>query len=106
MEVILTVADREANGFVALARWPDIAEAEARRRFAEIDAGITEEMEPNSKTAPYTLILDLMEDDYTCLDNNKRALPLQVAMRLARDPVMDCWQNGYHQTMWPSVSSR
>jgi hypothetical protein len=88
MKLVLTAADHDANGFVALARWPESPESEARRVLAGIDASITDEMEPDDKTVPFSFILDMMDGDHTCVDTTTRSLPLQVAMRLAYDPVL------------------
>lgn len=99
LHVILTVADHEKNGFVSLARWPDMSEAEARSFIARQDDGITDESEPDIKTAPFTFILDLMDADGDMIGNSERCLPTQNAMALAPDqvrrwleerPVPDC----------------
>jgi hypothetical protein len=86
-EVVLTVADHEKNGFIALARWPFQNEAQARTFIAEQDAGVVPEAEPDIKTAPFTFILDLMTGPYEVTDNGKRLLPTQNAMALAPDQV-------------------
>lgn len=99
LHVVLTVADHEQNGFVSLARWPDTIEAEARAFIARQDESITDESEPDIKTAPFTFILDLMEANGDMIDSGKRCLPTQNAMALAPDqvrrwlderPVPDC----------------
>lgn len=87
MHVVLTVADHDQNGFVALARWPTMPETEARAFIAAQDARVDDENEPDIKTASFTFILDLMEANGDCLDTGTRCLPTQVAMSLAPDPV-------------------
>jgi hypothetical protein len=90
-EVILTVADHDKNGFVHLARWPNLAEADARNFIGAIDGEVTDDSEPDIKTASQTFILDLW-DGRDLIDNGKRLLPMQVAMSLAPDQVQD-WLN-------------
>lgn len=87
MHVVLTVADHEQNGFVALARWPDMPEADARTFIATEDASITDENEPDIKTGPFTFILDLIDANGDMIDNSKRCLPTQNAMALAPEQV-------------------
>lgn len=89
--VVLTVADREQNGFVALARWPALKLDEARGLIEAIDATISDDAEPDIETAAFTFILDLWDGDYT-IDNGKRLLPTQVAMSLAPEQVQH-WLN-------------
>lgn len=87
-KIILTVADHEQNGFVSLAQWPGLTEDQARHIIDAIDAGISDEAEPDIKTAPFTFILDLMDDGNGDLfDTGKRMLPMQVAMSLAPEQV-------------------
>jgi hypothetical protein len=90
-EVILTVADHDKNGFVHLARWPNLSEIDARAFIGSIDGEITDDSEPDIKTASHTFILDLW-DGRDLIDNGKRLLPMQVAMSLAPDQVQD-WLN-------------
>lgn len=90
-EVILTVADHDKNGFVHLARWPRLSEADARNFIDAIDSEVTDDSEPDIKTASQTFILDLWDERYL-IDNGKRLLPIQVAMSLAPDQVRD-WLN-------------
>lgn len=103
MSVILTVADHEQNGFVALARWTGLSEEEARTFITSIDDIVDDEAEPDNETAAYAFILDLMDDaNGDCLDTGKRMLPTQIAMSLApfqvrrwlaERPVPDCVRN-------------
>jgi hypothetical protein len=87
-QVILTVADHDQNGFVALAKWPNLSEAEARAFIDAQDALVNDESEPDIKTAAFTFILDLMDDENRDLvDTGKRQLPMQIAMSLAPDQV-------------------
>lgn len=86
--VVLTVADHEQNGFVALARWPTLTKTEARGFIEAIDRSITDDAEPDHKTDAFTFILDLCEG-YDTIDNGKRNLPLQTAMSLAPEQVQD-----------------
>lgn len=88
VEVVLTVADHEKNGFIALARWQFSDEAKARSFIAEQDANVPAEAEPDIKTAPFTFILDL-EVNGDMVDNGKRLLPTQSAMTLAPDQVRE-----------------
>ncbi len=83
MNIVLTVADHEQNGFVALAAWNDLPEAEARALISAIDASISDEAEPDNKTAPFTFILDLINGDQDLLDTGDRFLPMQIAMAIA-----------------------
>ena len=83
MNIILTVADHEQNGFVALAAWNDLPEAQTRAIISAIDASISDEAEPDIKTAPFTFILDLMNGDEDLLDTGTRCLPMQIAMAIA-----------------------
>jgi hypothetical protein len=85
--VILTAADHEKNGFVALAQWPNLSEARAREFIAVADEHVSDESEPDIKMAAFTFVLDLMEGPYDCIDNGKRCLPTQVAMSLAPEQV-------------------
>lgn len=84
--IVLTVADHEQNGFVALAAWRGMALSEAHEHIAGIDASIDDEMEPDIDTAPFTFILDLWEGD-DCIDSGARLLPTQIAMSLAPEQV-------------------
>lgn len=85
--IILTVADHDQNGFVALARSPAMTEAEARAFIEAKDALVTDESEPDIATGPFTFILDLMEANGDCIDTGKRCLPTQIAMSLAPEQV-------------------
>ncbi|MBZ9759431.1 hypothetical protein LB553_00830 [Mesorhizobium sp. CA8] len=85
--VVLTVADFEQNGFVALAQWSGLSEEAARSFIAEQDAAVSDDAEPDSDTAPFAFILDLMTPNGDCVDNGKRMLPTQVAMSLAPEQV-------------------
>lgn len=80
--VVLTVADHDQNGFVALGLWPNLTEAAARNFIQRIDDRVSDEMEPDIRTAAFTFILDLWRET-DCIDNGKRCLPTQVAMSLA-----------------------
>jgi hypothetical protein len=90
--VILTVADHDQNGFVSLAIWPGLSEADARRFISDADALVSDDNEPDIKTAAFTFILDLIDQRSGMIDNGKRLLPTQVAMSLAPDQVQD-WLN-------------
>jgi hypothetical protein len=92
MNIILTVADHEQNGFVALAAWNDLPEPQARALISAIDGSISDEAEPDSKTASFTFILDLMNGDEDLLDTGSRFLPTQLAMAIAPDQVRG-WLN-------------
>ncbi len=83
MNIILTVADHEQNGFVALATWNGLPEPEARALISAIDASISDEAEPDIKTAAFTFILDLINGDDDILDTGSRCLPTQIAMAIA-----------------------
>lgn len=86
--VVLTVADRERNGFVSLARWPLMGEADARAFIDAADAQVSDESEPDILTASFTFILDLMDEaNGDMIDTGKRVLPTQVAMSLAPEQV-------------------
>lgn len=88
MHVVLTAADHEQNGFVALARWPAMTEGDARSFIAKQDALVDDDSEPDIKTAPFTFILDLVSSENgDLIDTGKRCLPTQVAMNLAREQV-------------------
>lgn len=88
--VVLTVADHDANGFIGLCSFRFSSEAEARAAIKSIDDRITDEMEPDIKTAPFTFILDLTEPtENDCVDNGRRLLPTQEAMRLAPTVVQE-----------------
>jgi hypothetical protein len=87
MRIVLTVGDHEQNGFVALAKWSHLEEAEARAAIDAVDASIPEEAEPDIETAAFTFILDLMNENGDLIDNSKRQLPTQTAMALAPDQV-------------------
>lgn len=83
-KIILTVADHERNGFVHLAQWNGLSEAQARTIIAHYDGLVDDDAEPDIDTAAFTFILDLMSDDEaTLIDTGKRLLPLQVAMAVA-----------------------
>jgi len=93
-KLVLTVADHEQNGFVHLAQWCDFTEGGAREIVSRFDANITEEMEPDIKTAPFTFILDVYSDDYCDLiSTGDCCLPLQVASGLAPEQVEDWLQS-------------
>ena len=83
----LTAADHRQNGFVALARWTGLSEAEARARIAAIDAMVSDDSEPDIASADFTFILDLHDPRLDLIDNGKRCLPSQIAMMLAPDQV-------------------
>ena len=85
--VVLTVADHEQNGFVSLAKWSGLTEAEALEFISATDASVCDESEPDIKTAPFTFIMDLMDDNGDLIDNGKRMLPTQTAMALAPEQV-------------------
>ena len=86
--IVLTAADHEQNGFVSLAKWSNLSEMQARAFIDVTDASISDDAEPDIKTAPFTFILDLMDDsNWDCIDTGKRSLPMQVAMSLAPDEV-------------------
>jgi len=88
MKIVLTAADHERNGFVALAQWKGLDEHGARAFIAGEDAGVTDESEPDLATVPFTFILDLMnEENGDLVDTGKRILPTQAAMRLAPEQV-------------------
>lgn len=87
MNVVLTAADHEQNGFVALAQWRFASEASARAFIKEQDDAVDADAEPDIKTAPFTFILDLMASPHDMLENGSRCLPTQVAMKLAPDQV-------------------
>lgn len=91
--VVLTVADHEQNGFVALARWQFADETLARAFIAAEDAAISEGAEPDHRDPDiaFTFILDLHDGRYNCVDSG-RNLPTQAAMRLAPDQVRE-WLN-------------
>lgn len=88
MKVILTVADHDQNGFVALAQWPGLSERRARQFIDFIDDAVSDDAEPDIKSAPFTFILDLMDErNGDLIDTGKRQLPTQIAMSLAPDEV-------------------
>lgn len=86
--VVLTVADHEQNGFIALARWNFPDESAARSFIEAEDAAIPEGAEPdhNDPDVAFTFLLDLHDGRWDCVDNG-RNLPLQSVMRLAPDQV-------------------
>lgn len=86
--VVLTVADHEQNGFVALARWNFPDEATARRFIEAENAAIPEGAEPDHRDpdTAFNFLLDLHDGVWDCVDNS-RNLPLQSVMRLAPDQV-------------------
>ncbi len=86
MEIILTVADHEKNGFIPLGRWTGIEHDQAMSIIAAIDTQIDTEAEPDIETADFTFILDL-NDGSSLVDTGKRNLPLQIAMKLAPEEV-------------------
>lgn len=89
MQIILTVADHEQNGFVELAAWKHLSDEEARELIAKVDGLVSDEMEPD-ETSSFAFILDLKSDDgWDLTDTGTRTLPTQVAMRLAPDAVQD-----------------
>jgi hypothetical protein len=85
--VVLTVADHEQNGFVALARWPRMHEAQARAFIEEQDSAVDDESEPDINSASFTFILDLVQGNGDLIDCGNRCLPTQVAMSLAPEQV-------------------
>lgn len=85
--VRLTVADHDRNGFVSLAEWGPLPEQDARRFIAAIDAMVSDDAEPDIKTAPFTFILDLVAPNEDLIDTGKRHLPTQTAMSLAPEQV-------------------
>jgi len=87
MEIVLTVADHEQNGFIDLARWIKLAEPEARRLIASVDARVLAECEPDLATDPFTFTLDLRDGLYNLIGGGERQLPMQEAMRLAPEQV-------------------
>lgn len=89
MHIELTVADHVKNGFISLAAWPAGSEQEARDAIASVDALVDDDAEPDSDTCDFAFILDLHEtaDGMNCIDNGRRILPLQIAMRLAPEQV-------------------
>jgi hypothetical protein len=88
MEVILTVADHEENGFVHIARWTGHSEQSAREFVSAVDASVDPEAEPDIKSAPFTFILDIFDpQNWNLIDTGKRQLPLQIAMGLGGDHV-------------------
>lgn len=87
MRVVLTVADHEQNGFVALASWRFDSEAGARAFIKAHDDAVDPEAEPDIKTAPFTFILDLMDANGDMPDTGERLLPTQNAMKLAPEQV-------------------
>ena len=84
--VVLTVADHDQNGFVALGHWSELTEAEARDFIRRMDDQISDEMEPDNETAAFSFILDLWCGS-DCIDNGERILPTQIAMSLAPSQV-------------------
>lgn len=85
--VVLTVADYEKNGFIALSQSAPLNETDARAFIEAQDASVSDESEPDILTAPFTFILDLMERDGTMADTGNRSLPTQQAMSLAPNEV-------------------
>lgn len=90
-KLILTACDHEQNGFVSIVQWSNLTELEARDVIERIDGEITDEIEPDLQTAPFTFILDLMDGE-ELVDTGKRQLPMQTAMRLSPDHVQR-WLN-------------
>lgn len=86
MHIQLTVADHEQNGFVSLARWRRMTEADVREAVARVGEEISDDMEPDIKTAPFAFILDIC-DGFDIHDIGERCLPTQIAARLAPDQV-------------------
>ena len=86
--VVLTVADHDQNGFVHLARWDGFSETAARQFIETIDDLVSDDSEPDNKTASFAFILDLW-DGQDCIDNGNRSLPTQVAMSLAPEQVQN-----------------
>lgn len=85
---MLTVADHDQNGFVAIAKWSRLSGAQARAFIASQDAAVSDDSEPNIKTAAFTFILDLVDEKSgDIMDTGKRCLPTQIAMSLAPDQV-------------------
>ncbi len=85
--VTLTAADHDQNGFVKLASWVSASKEVAMQFIADVDALVTDESEPNIKTAGYTFVLDLWTSPHTFEHSGERCLPTQVAMRLAPEQV-------------------
>lgn len=91
--VRLTVADHEKNGFVSLARWPETTEEAARQFVLTQDALVDDEAEPDSQSACFTFVLDIVDArNGDLIDTGKRMLPTQQAMSLAPDAVQR-WLN-------------
>lgn len=88
MQIVLTVADHDRNGFVELASWRGLCEIHARRLLERIDSLVSDESEPDDETTPFSFVLDLKtDDDGTIVDTTSRSLPMQIAMRLAPEQV-------------------
>ena len=86
--LILTVADHEANGFIALARF------NMPRAFCEaaiqVVNGLIEPGSCDRGNDAFNFILDMWDDGGTVGESD--TLPLQMAMRLAPDQVQ-AWLN-------------
>ncbi|MEO1658281.1 MAG: hypothetical protein AAFR65_11200 [Pseudomonadota bacterium] len=87
MYIELCAADHVQDGFVYLARWDRADEATCQSALDAVDELIDPEAEPDTQTEDYTFILDLYDSKDDLVGNNKRNLPLQIAMRLAPDQV-------------------
>ena len=85
--IVLTVADHEQNGFVALAETSVMLDDTARLLIMSVDALVDDDAEPDNKTAAYAFVLDLMAGNGDCIDTGKRMLPAQIAMSLAPEAV-------------------
>lgn len=89
MHIELCVGDHVQNGFCYLAQWSKADESTCRAALDAVDEMIDPEAEPDHKTEDYTFLLDLWDGPNNCVDNNKRNLPLQIAMRIAPDQVRE-----------------
>lgn len=86
--IVLTVADHEKNGFIYLARWTLESRAAAMEAARQVSEAISAEEEPDSRESAYNFVLDVEgpSGDWEQPENT-RYLPMQLAMRLALDPV-------------------
>lgn len=90
--IILTVADHEQDGFLALAHWPVTSMADGLAAIRAVDASISDEEAGDSKVDAFNFLLDLHSDAHNCDDTSEKCLPLQLAMRIAPDAVQN-WLN-------------